>query len=254
MKKLITAIMGISTLALVSCSNKVKPPVAPESYAQTQTNSYVDRIATPMVISSVLGDPKTPTLGAEDAKQAVVVFFDYACGKCTEIFKRLDNVVDKYPNVKFIFKAYPSTKRDAKVANYASLSAYEAYLQGGTELFEKYNKEFFASRYANEGLSMADVNRVVKDLGIKLNQPELEQQAEEQELESRKLGKAIGFKGPHSMIILPTSLVDMSSEELSLHKKDIYVLPGSATSTMMEDNPEEAKWIVDNVEAHIKTF
>ena len=83
----------------------------------------------------MLNDPATPTVGPRDANKAVVVFFDYGCGKCAEISKEINKLIEENPSVKFIFKAYPSPKRDAKVANYASLIINEAYLQGGLSYF-----------------------------------------------------------------------------------------------------------------------
>ena len=184
----------------------------------------------------------------------MVVFFDYACGKCTEISKQLNILFDQNPNVKFIFKAYPSNTRDAKVANYATLAAYEAYLKSAQELFEAYNKAIFVQRDANGELTNEHVDAVIKQPGIKVDQAKLKQQATEEELESRKLGKTIGFTGPHSMIILPTNLADMNADELIKNKGEIYVLPGSATKTDFMNHKEHAKIIVDNVSAHINNL
>lgn len=253
MKKLLIAIMGISALTLSSCSSQ-PTSVQVGTKDETISDKYVDVIATHVVIKQVLTDPNTPTLGDENANQAVVVFFDYGCGRCTEIFKRLDKVIDQNPHVKFIFKAYPSTKRDAKVANYATLAANEAYLQGGQELFEAYHKAIFAHREANGELTNEHVDAVVKQFGIKVDQAKLKEQAATEELESRKLGKTIGFGGLHSMIILPTNLANMSAENLTKNKDKIYALPGSATKTDFMSHAEAAKIIVDNVEAHIKTY
>ena len=211
MKKIITAILGISTLALSSCANQTTA-ASNTSHAHTISDGYVDTIATPVVIKQILADDKTPTLGSKDAKEAVVVFFDYACGRCTEISKNLNDIVDQNPHVKFIFKAYPSNMRDAKVANYATLAAYEAYLQGGQELFEAYHKVIFVRRDANGELTNEHVDVVIKQLGVKVDQVKLKKQAAEQELKSKKLGQIIGFTGPHSMIILPTGLSDMNAE------------------------------------------
>ena len=253
MKKIITAILGVSTLALSSCANQAEV-VSDISHSSTISNGYVDSIATPVVIKQILADDKTPTLGNENAKEAVVVFFDYACGRCTEISKRLNHIVDKNPNVKFIFKAYPSNDRDAKVANYATLAAYEAYQQGGQELFRAYNKAIFAQRDANGELTNEHVDAVIKQLGVKVDQAKLKKQAKAEELESRQLGKTIGFTGPHSMIILPTELADMSAKELLQNKSNIYVLAGTSAKEDLMNHKEIAKIIADNVSAHIKNF
>ena len=62
-----------------------------------------------------------------------------------KFLKKLINYIKENHSVKFIFKAYPSPKKDAKVANYASLVANEAYLHVGPELFLACNKAIFHS-------------------------------------------------------------------------------------------------------------
>lgn len=246
MKKILTAILGVSTLALVSCSNKLEPPVPPEVYTQAQTNGYLDTIVTPVVIDEILNDPKTPTFGPKDAKQAVVVFFDFGCGTCAQISKQVAKLTKEHPNTRFIFKAYPSPKRDAKVPNYATLIANEAYIQGGSELFMAYDKAIFDQRIANGNLTESDVDGVAKQLGIDFDKKELLEKAEKEELQTRKLGKVIGFKGPHDIIIMPTKLAGMSQAELDQNadsiKKDIFVISHSDAKKKGLDSVGIAKW------------
>lgn len=246
MKKIITAIMGISTLALVSCSNKVEPPVAPESYSQRENSSYVDRIATPVVLNEILNDPKTPVFGPKDAKQAVIVFFDFGCGTCAQISKQVAKLTKEYPDTKFIFKAYPSPKRDAKVPNYASLIASEAYIQGGSELFMAYDKAIFDQRIANGKLTESDVDGVAKHLGINFDKEKLLEKAKTEELQTRKLGKTIGFRGPMDIIIMPTKLAGMSQVELDQNvdsiRKDIFVISHTDSKEIGLDSIGVAKW------------
>ncbi|AXA33513.1 thioredoxin domain-containing protein [Francisella adeliensis] len=246
MKKILSAIIGVSALALVSCSNKSEPPVAPEAYTQTQANGFVETIVTPVVINEILNDPKTPTFGPKDAKQAVVVFFDFGCGTCAQISKQVAKLTKEHPNAKFIFKAYPSPKRDAKVPNYASLIASEAYLQGGSELFMAYDKAIFDQRIANGKLTESDVDGVAKQLGIDFDKKELLEKAKTEELQTRKLGKTIGFKGPHDIIIMPTKLAGMSQAELNQNadsiKKDIFVISHRDAEKKGLDSVGIAKW------------
>ncbi|MDE5030189.1 hypothetical protein NAI50_10845, partial [Francisella tularensis subsp. holarctica] len=77
------------------------------------------------------------------------------------------------------------------------------------EFFLAYNKAIFAQRETNGELTENDVDNVVKRLGIKVNDTKLKQKAAAEELDTRILGKLIGFQGPHSFVILPTNLASM---------------------------------------------
>lgn len=253
MKKILIAILGVSALTLSSCSNQSSPNDVPKA-VQVDTPAYVDTIATPAVINQLLNDKQTPTIGSEKSTKAVIVFFDYACARCNEISKQMEELIKVNPNVKFIFKAYPSLKRDAKVANYATLVSYEAYLQGGQELFKTYNKAVFAQREANGKLTHSDVDNIVKQLGIKADQEALKKKAEQDELESRALGKLIGFHGPHSVIVLPTNMAKMNADQLIQHKDEVYVISSKMTERAAPDNVAAAKWISEQVQSQLTKF
>uniref|UniRef100_UPI002381CB84 thioredoxin domain-containing protein n=1 Tax=Francisella tularensis TaxID=263 RepID=UPI002381CB84 len=82
---------------------------------------YAKIIAIPDIVKDLVSDPSTPTVGPQDANKAVVVVFDYGCGKCAEISKEIHKLMKENPNVTVIFKAYPSVKCEAEVGVYASV-------------------------------------------------------------------------------------------------------------------------------------
>lgn len=254
MKKLLVAILGVSALALSSCSNQQTSGQSTPITSHKDSSDYAKIIAIPDIVNDLLNDESTPAVGPENANKAVVVFFDYGCGKCAQISKEMSRLIKENPNVRFIFKAYPSLKRDAKVANYATLVANEAYLQGGSELFLAYNKAIFTQRESNDKLTNEDVDSVVKQLGINVNQAKLKQKAGQEELETRKLGKLIGFHGPHSFIILPTNLGNMSSDQLEENADKIYVISGKETNDATDDFQEAAKWSASKIGDQLKNI
>ena len=87
-----------------------------------------------------------------------------------------------------------------------------------------YNKAIFAQREINGRLTDQDVGNVVKQLGIKVNDAKLKQKAAAEELDSRKLGKLIGFHRPHSFVILPTNLITNNANDLGNNVDKIYVI------------------------------
>ncbi|AIT09135.1 hypothetical protein LO80_03565 [Candidatus Francisella endociliophora] len=253
MKKILITMLGVSALALSSCSNQpVNQQVTPNSQQQAgTTNQYVQTIANENVIKELLMDENTPQVGPKDAKEAVVIFFDFGCGTCAQISRQVSKLMDDHPDVKFIFKAYPSPKRDAKVPNYATLIASEAYIQGGSELFMAYDKAIFDQRIANGKLTQEDVDAVAEKVGIKYDKKELEQKAASEELQSRKLGKMIGFRGPHDIIIMPTKLADMSQSELDQNaesiNKDVFVISHMDAQNQGLDSEGMAKWEAEQI-------
>lgn len=231
MKKiLITSVLSASIAVVAGCSTEtVKQQSAPVVQQESAiANKYVQTIANENVIKELINDKDTPQVGPKDAKQAVVVFFDFGCGTCAQISKQVAKLIEEHPDTRFIFKAYPSPKRDAKVPNYATLIAGKAYAQGGSELFMAYDKAIFDQRIANGKLTMQDVDSVANQLGIDYDKKALEQKAVSEELQSRKLGKTIGFRGPHDIVIMPTKLADMSQDELNQNaesiSKEVFVI------------------------------
>lgn len=110
MKKLLVTLGISSVLILSSCANHQNIQAQEASVNHKTSNDYAKIIAIPDIVKDLLSDPSTPTVGPQDANKAVVVFFDYGCGKCAEISKEINKLMKENPNVKFIFKAYPSVK------------------------------------------------------------------------------------------------------------------------------------------------
>lgn len=260
MRRFIISIFSVLSLMLSSCANQqveTKPATSVDDAISTKnedTRSYAEVIAIPMVMSSLLDDESTPRVGPKNAKKAVVVFFDYACGKCAQISKEMNKLIKENPDTEFIFKAYPSLKRDAKVANYATLVANEAYLQGGSELFLAYNKAVFSQRESSGRLTNVDVENAAKRLGIKVDDNNLKQKAANEELETRKLGKLIGFHGPHAFIVLPTDLGNMNAKQLESNTDKIYVISDKQTNSVTDDYQEAAKWSASKIQTQLKNM
>ncbi|WP_150466419.1 thioredoxin domain-containing protein [Francisella sp. SYW-9] len=226
MKKVLAAILGISALVLSSCSaNQELKTNNKHSVGVQRPIDYARVIAIPAVVNELLNDEMTPTIGPKDAKKAVIVFYDYGCYRCTKSYSKMVKLVSEEPNVKFIFKAYPSSLRaNNKVPNYASLIANESYLQGGPQLFAEYNKVIYGQREANGKLTIQDVDNAIKKLDIAADKPRLKRQAEKEELKTKRVAKLIGFTGPSSYIVLPTALAKMNAEQLETHVDQISVI------------------------------
>lgn len=224
MKRALATILCVSALSLSSCSSYHEATKNDVHSVDQGVDDYARIIAIPAVINELLNDKMSPSIGPKDAKKAVIVFYDYGCYDCTETYPKMVQLVNEEPDVKFIFKAYPSSSRsDNKVPNYASLVANEAYLQGGSNLFAEYNKIIYGQREANGKLTIQDVDDAIKQLGITADMPGLKKQATEEELKTKKVARLIGFQGPAAYIVLPTSLAKMNSEHLENSVGQIYI-------------------------------
>ncbi|API86410.1 thioredoxin domain-containing protein [Francisella uliginis] len=253
MKKILLAILSFSALALSSCSTYHEAAKADNNTQSIskRTDDYAKIIAIPAVLDELLNDKMTPSIGPKDAKKAVVVFYDYGCDKCTQTYEKMSKLIKEEPDVRFIFKAYPSLKADDDAANYASLVANEAYLQGGPELFSEYNKIIYTEREANGKLTNEDIDNAIKQLNIKANKPELKKQAAEEELKTKKVAKLIGFQGPHSYIVLPTDLAKMGSQKLEDNVSQICVIAFNEPSDA-EDYHKSVDWSIDKIKTELK--
>lgn len=247
MKKLTIALLGASVILMGGCSEQNTKNNTEIATTKTDTINYAEHIANPEIINQLLNDNKTPYLGNKNAEKAVVVFFDYGCGKCAEISKEINSILKNNPDVKIIFKPYPSSNRDMNVANYASLIAYEAYTQGGPALFDEYNKSIFETRISKGEITFDEINSIADKLSIKIDKAQLKEAAKE-ELESRQLGKEIGFDGPHAFIILPTNLANMDKNELDKHLNEIHVIADKHTNNAASSPKDAANWVSNQIQ------
>lgn len=112
-------------------------------------------------IDALNNNPDSPTIGNKDAKVTVVEFFDFSCGYCHALYPNLKKVMDKNPDVKFVFKEMTFV---APVSNYAAKAALAANMQG------KY-AEVLEALMTNQGaLSEAKVDELAVKAGVDLVQ------------------------------------------------------------------------------------
>ena len=87
-----------------------------------------------------------------------------------------------------------------------------------------------------------------------MNDAKLKQKAATEELDSRKLGKLIGFHGPHSFVILPTNLVTNNANDLGNNVDKIYVISDKQTNAATDDYQQAAKWSAANIQTQLNNI
>ncbi len=112
-------------------------------------------------IDALNNNPDSPTIGNKDAKVTVVEFFDFSCHYCHALYPNLKKVMDKNPDVKYVFKEMAFV---APISDYAAKAGLAANMQG------KY-AEFLDALMTNQGaLSEAKVDELAVKSGVDLVQ------------------------------------------------------------------------------------
>ena len=57
--------------------------------------------------AALLNDADTPAFGPENARVAVIEFFDYQCIHCSSVAPELEKVMKTHPDVRYVFKEWP---------------------------------------------------------------------------------------------------------------------------------------------------
>jgi len=107
-------------------------------------------------------DPRDPAFGPEDAKVTVLKFFDFRCPGCKAVAPDFVRMIERNPDVRFVFKDWPILDRgDDMASHYAASAAVAAHFQG------KYI-EVFEALMEEPALDEAAIDRILVERGIDL--------------------------------------------------------------------------------------
>ena len=134
-------------------------------------------------------------LGNRNGKDIIIEFFDYNCGYCKRSFPEIMELVSENKNIKVILKELPVLGESSILAAKASIAS------------QKQNKYFeFHQELINfSGLiSLSDIKKISKQLGINYEQLQKDMNSDETILlinESYRLADLIGVRGTPAFII-----------------------------------------------------
>jgi len=134
-------------------------------------------------------------LGNKNGKEIIIEFFDYNCGYCKRSFPEIMELVSENKDIKIILKELPVLGESSILASKASIAS------------QKQNKYFeFHQELINfSGLiSLIDIKKISKELGINYEQLQKDMDSEETILlinESYRLADLIGVRGTPAFII-----------------------------------------------------
>lgn len=147
----------------------------------------------------LLADKDTPSVGSEDAKVAVIEFFDYQCLYCSKEAPVLDQVIKASPDVRFIFKEWPIFAGQWEPSNEAALRALAIWKANGPAAYLTYHNGIYATRHNEGKLTHEDieaVSRTVNFTGSMKGDPAALDR-------TNALAKRLGLSGTPAIIVMP---------------------------------------------------
>ena len=134
-------------------------------------------------------------LGNKNGKEIIIEFFDYNCGYCKRSFPEIMELVSENKDIKIILKELPVLGESSILASKASIASQKQ---------DKYF-EFHQELINFSGLiSLTDIKKISKELGINYEQLQKDMNSEETILlinESYRLADLIGVRGTPAFII-----------------------------------------------------
>ena len=134
-------------------------------------------------------------LGNKNGKEVIIEFFDYNCGYCKRSFPEIMELVSENKDIKIILKELPVLGESSILASKASIASQKQ---------DKYF-EFHQELINFSGIiSLIDIEKISKELGINFEQLQRDMNSEETILlinESYRLADLIGVRGTPAFII-----------------------------------------------------
>ena len=134
-------------------------------------------------------------LGNKNGKEIIIEFFDYNCGYCKRSFPEIMELVSENKDIKIILKELPVLGESSILASKASIASQKQ---------DKYF-EFHQELINFSGIiSLIDIKKISKELGINFEQLQRDMNSEETILlinENYRLADLIGVRGTPAFII-----------------------------------------------------
>ena len=134
-------------------------------------------------------------LGNKNGKEIIIEFFDYNCGYCKRSFPEIMELISENKDIKIILKELPVLGESSILASKASIASQKQ---------DKYF-EFHQELINFSGIiSLIDIKKISKELGINFEQLQRDMNSEETILlinESYRLADLIGVRGTPAFII-----------------------------------------------------
>lgn len=152
----------------------------------------------------LLTDADAPSVGPDNAKVAVVLFFDYQCVYCARQAPEMAALVRKHPEVRFIFKEWPIFGTRWEASREAARTGLEIMKQQGGLAYLNYHNALFATRHNEGALTFADIRTAARAVHFKVSQyaaPGVKAAL----ARTDRLALSMGLRGTPVAIVMPST-------------------------------------------------
>lgn len=172
--------------------------------------------------AALLNDADTPAFGPENARVAVIEFFDYQCIHCSSVAPELEKVMKTHLNVRYVFKEWPIFADRWENSQTAAERGLSVWKQKGAEAYVTYHNAIYATGNNEGDLTKEDIDRAAAkagwhDAGKENFTPTLEK--------NDALARTLGLTGTPGIVVMPVT---------GAMPKNITVLPGAVPAERLE--------------------
>ncbi|ELW1648879.1 thioredoxin domain-containing protein [Enterobacter oligotrophicus] len=150
----------------------------------------------------LLNDRDTPASGPENARVAVIEFFDYQCVFCSRFAPELEKVMKAQPDVRYIFKEWPIFGGRWDASLQAAQQGLSVWKQKGPEAYLAYHNAIYATGHVEGKLTAADIRAAAVKAGAGTTEPTDNTALLEK---NNNLAEALGLTGTPGIIVMPVT-------------------------------------------------
>lgn len=172
--------------------------------------------------AALLNDADTPAFGPENAKVAVIEFFDYQCVHCSSVAPELEKVMKTHPDVRYVFKEWPIFADRWENSQVAAEHGLSAWKQKGAEAYVTYHNAVYTTGNNEGKLTNEDIDRAAAKAGWHNAGKESFIPALEK---NDALARALGLAGTPGIVVMPVT---------GATPKNITVIPGAVPAEPLE--------------------
>ncbi len=174
-----------------------------KKYKNTFSLKKIENMKTAAISNKndLLYDKDTPSYGKSDATASVVVFFDYQCIYCTRLNPTIEQMIKRYPQVRFVFKEWPIFGSRWPESMQAAKVGMQIYNEKGSLAYLKYHNTLFSLGHNEGKLTSSDIGRIENFMNFSYKRsfnpvPALKN--------INNLAQKIGFEGTPALIVIPS--------------------------------------------------
>lgn len=146
---IVTTYIGFISMAHASAP---QPVFSPEQEARKQKMFALSVMENQ---ANLLHDPDTPAYGPDNAKVAVIEFFDYQCVFCSRFAPELEKVMKAQPDIRYLVKEWPIFGGRWEASLKAAQQGLTVWQKKEPQAYVTYHNAIYATGH-NEGMLTAE--------------------------------------------------------------------------------------------------